>query len=266
MSKKTKRLEKENMNLARKHEATNQNIIKMAEERTRHFKEMEALKRKNDNLEKLCRGMQAQGRGQTIATAQIPSLSRAPSGKHANNVNNNISSSGGGSNVGAMGATNLARHATGGAAIQPAIGVQDDEDDEDDVTESEYDEDEYTEGGYGDVETEDDEGYHQHHHHHHQQQHHHNHHHADRNNSSATVSRRPKHQLMNGKAMPQSQTQSHQGTTPGAKNVQSSSSPSQQQRTQGGHGGNNGGGSGSGGGGGTTAAMGSANNGIQIHA
>lgn len=64
MSKKTKRLEKENAGLTRKHEATNQSIIKMAEERTRHQKEIEMLRKKNTNLEKLCRGMQAQGRGQ----------------------------------------------------------------------------------------------------------------------------------------------------------------------------------------------------------
>ncbi|KIW03339.1 uncharacterized protein PV09_05549 [Verruconis gallopava] len=64
MSKKTKRLEKENLTLSRKHEATNQNILKMAEERTRTLKELELLRKKNENLEKLCRGMQAQGRGQ----------------------------------------------------------------------------------------------------------------------------------------------------------------------------------------------------------
>ncbi|KAI9724483.1 MAG: hypothetical protein M1812_000551 [Candelaria pacifica] len=64
MSKKTKRLEKENLTLTRKHDLTNRNILEMAEERTRTNKEMEALRKKNANLEKLCRGMQAQGRGQ----------------------------------------------------------------------------------------------------------------------------------------------------------------------------------------------------------
>ncbi|KAF2499505.1 hypothetical protein BU16DRAFT_453961 [Lophium mytilinum] len=71
MSKKTKRLEKENHNLTRKQEATSRNILEMAEERTRaqkdmarKDKEMELLRKKNENLEKLCRGMQAQGRGQ----------------------------------------------------------------------------------------------------------------------------------------------------------------------------------------------------------
>ncbi|KAF2196967.1 hypothetical protein GQ43DRAFT_229750 [Delitschia confertaspora ATCC 74209] len=71
MSKKTKRLEKENQNLTRNKEATNRNILEMAEERTRmqkelarKDKELELLRKKNENLEKLCRGMQAQGRGQ----------------------------------------------------------------------------------------------------------------------------------------------------------------------------------------------------------
>src|SRR4051812_15944378 len=63
MSKKTKRLEKENLALSRKHEVTNANIIKMAEERNRTHKELDLLRKKNENLEKLCRGMQAQGRG-----------------------------------------------------------------------------------------------------------------------------------------------------------------------------------------------------------
>ena len=69
MSKKTKRLEKENLTLTRKHEATNQNILKMAEERTKAAKEMEALRKRNERLEKLCRGMQAQGRCQINTSA-----------------------------------------------------------------------------------------------------------------------------------------------------------------------------------------------------
>ncbi|KAF2094044.1 hypothetical protein NA57DRAFT_80465 [Rhizodiscina lignyota] len=64
MSKKTKRLEKENLNLTRKQEAANKNILTMAEDRTNTQKELELLRKKNENLEKLCRGMQAQGRGQ----------------------------------------------------------------------------------------------------------------------------------------------------------------------------------------------------------
>ncbi|KAK7623932.1 myosin-like coiled-coil protein-domain-containing protein [Phyllosticta citricarpa] len=64
MTKKTKRLEKENQILTRKQEATNKNILEMAEERQRNHAELQRLRTKNDNLEKLCRSMQAQGRGQ----------------------------------------------------------------------------------------------------------------------------------------------------------------------------------------------------------
>ena len=69
MSRKTKRLERENLNLIRKHDLTSRNILGMAEERTRMNKEMELLKKKNANLEKLCRGMQAQGRGTSLASS-----------------------------------------------------------------------------------------------------------------------------------------------------------------------------------------------------
>lgn len=72
MSRKTKRLERENLNLIRKHDLTNRNILGMAEERTRMNKEMELLKKKNANLEKLCRGMQAQGRGTSGASSTSP--------------------------------------------------------------------------------------------------------------------------------------------------------------------------------------------------
>lgn len=63
MSKKTKRLEKENLNLTRKHDLTNRNILEMAEERTRVNKEMENLRKKNNTLESVIRRMQDQGRG-----------------------------------------------------------------------------------------------------------------------------------------------------------------------------------------------------------
>jgi len=63
MSKKTKRLEKDNLALTRKHEATNANIISMVDERNKMQRENEMLRTRNANLEKLCRGMQAQGRG-----------------------------------------------------------------------------------------------------------------------------------------------------------------------------------------------------------
>ena len=70
MSKKTKRLEKENLNLTRKHDLTNRNILEMAEERTKANKDMDNIRKRNDTLESLIRRMQQQGRstgaGQTI--------------------------------------------------------------------------------------------------------------------------------------------------------------------------------------------------------
>ncbi|KAE8383016.1 myosin-like coiled-coil protein-domain-containing protein [Aspergillus bertholletiae] len=67
MSKKTKRLEKENLTLTRKHDQTNRNILEMAEERTRNHEELEKWRKKSHHLEALCRRMQAQGRGQGLA-------------------------------------------------------------------------------------------------------------------------------------------------------------------------------------------------------
>ncbi|KAL4820523.1 myosin-like coiled-coil protein-domain-containing protein [Aspergillus spinulosporus] len=67
MSKKTKRLEKENLTLTRKHDQTNRNILEMAEERTRNHEELDKWRKKSHHLEALCRRMQAQGRGQGLA-------------------------------------------------------------------------------------------------------------------------------------------------------------------------------------------------------
>lgn len=71
MSKKTKRLEKENQQLQRNKEIVNRNIGEMVEERqkwqddlARKTKEIEDQRKKIARLETLCRGMQAQGRGQ----------------------------------------------------------------------------------------------------------------------------------------------------------------------------------------------------------
>ncbi|WPH03637.1 alpha-taxilin [Acrodontium crateriforme] len=61
MSKKTKRLEKENLNLTRKQEATNKNIFQMAEERTQSQQAFDRLTRENEKLKKLCRAMQTGG-------------------------------------------------------------------------------------------------------------------------------------------------------------------------------------------------------------
>lgn len=63
MSKKTKRLEKENTNLTRKHDLTNQNILKMAEERTKTNEELRTLQKKNEKLTSIINQMQRQGRG-----------------------------------------------------------------------------------------------------------------------------------------------------------------------------------------------------------
>lgn len=71
MSKKTKRLEKENLTLTRKHDQTNRNILEMAEERTRNQEELEKWRRKSNHLEALCRRMQEQGRGQGLVDLDL---------------------------------------------------------------------------------------------------------------------------------------------------------------------------------------------------
>lgn len=58
MSKKTKRLEKENLTLTRKIDLLNRNMLDMAEERTEVKKENETLIKKNAKLENLCRALQ----------------------------------------------------------------------------------------------------------------------------------------------------------------------------------------------------------------
>ena len=63
MSKKTKRLEKENLSLTRKQEATNKNIFQMAEERSQSQQTIDRLTRENEKLKKLCRAMQTGGYG-----------------------------------------------------------------------------------------------------------------------------------------------------------------------------------------------------------
>ena len=61
MSRKTKRLEKENLSLTRKQEATNKNIFQMAEERSEGLLVVERLGRENEKLKRLCRAMQSGG-------------------------------------------------------------------------------------------------------------------------------------------------------------------------------------------------------------
>ena len=62
MSKKTKRLEKENLNLTRKHDLNNRNIIEMAEDRTKTTKDNQRLQKRIATLESTIRQMQSQGR------------------------------------------------------------------------------------------------------------------------------------------------------------------------------------------------------------
>ncbi|KAI1824718.1 myosin-like coiled-coil protein-domain-containing protein [Xylaria intraflava] len=63
MSKKTKKLEKENEAYRRRDTALNQNILKMAEDRNKHLKDLEDVKKKNDKLTSIINQMQQQGRG-----------------------------------------------------------------------------------------------------------------------------------------------------------------------------------------------------------
>ena len=63
MSKKTKRLERENQTLTRKHDQTNRNILEMAEERSRDKEEIERLRRQETKMRNIIKSMQEQGRG-----------------------------------------------------------------------------------------------------------------------------------------------------------------------------------------------------------
>lgn len=63
MSKKTKVLEKENQRLTKKHDALKNNILKMAEERDRHLKEIEKYKNADTKMRNIIKTMQEQGRG-----------------------------------------------------------------------------------------------------------------------------------------------------------------------------------------------------------
>jgi chromosome segregation ATPase len=63
MSKKTKKLEKENESYRRRDTALNQNILKMAEERNKHLKDLDDIRKRNDKLKSIINQMQQQGRG-----------------------------------------------------------------------------------------------------------------------------------------------------------------------------------------------------------
>ncbi|OBT45725.1 hypothetical protein VE00_03955 [Pseudogymnoascus sp. WSF 3629] len=81
MSKKTKRLEKENMTLTRKHDLTNRNIIEMAEERTKTTRELQTLRKKNEKLTDIINQMQKQGRG--LAQGMAGMMEGAVEGSYA---------------------------------------------------------------------------------------------------------------------------------------------------------------------------------------
>ena len=63
MSKKTKRLERDNENFKRKHERMNANVVKMADERTKLLNDAEAAKKRETKLSNIIKQMQQQGRG-----------------------------------------------------------------------------------------------------------------------------------------------------------------------------------------------------------
>lgn len=63
MSKKTKLLEKENQRLTKKHDALKSNIIKMAEERDQHLKEIDLYRNADTKMRNIIKSMQEQGRG-----------------------------------------------------------------------------------------------------------------------------------------------------------------------------------------------------------
>lgn len=63
MSKKTKKLEKENEAWKRKHDLMNQNTLKMVDERGKYLKELEEIRKKSDKLTSIINQMQQQGRG-----------------------------------------------------------------------------------------------------------------------------------------------------------------------------------------------------------
>lgn len=71
MSKKTKRLEKENETFRRKHDATNANIFRMAEERESLKRRQDAAEKKAEKLMAIIRTMQQQGRKVPASAAGV---------------------------------------------------------------------------------------------------------------------------------------------------------------------------------------------------
>jgi len=120
MSKKTKRLEKENIQLNRRHDALNRNVLEMAQEREKNNEEVQSFRGKNKKLTDIINQMQKQGRGLTSST--VAQEARA----------------GGGDVVEAEGDT------------ESDYEYEDEDEDEDEVelgSEGEYDDDTEEEGG-----------------------------------------------------------------------------------------------------------------------
>lgn len=69
------------MNLTRKHDLTNQNILKMAEERSKSNMEIDGLRKKNDKLTSIINQMQKQGRG--MASGMAGMVEANPEGEYA---------------------------------------------------------------------------------------------------------------------------------------------------------------------------------------
>jgi len=84
MSKKTKRLEKENLALTRKCEMTARTLHEVSQDRGNRLREVEILRKKNENLEKLCRSLHAQARrtGAGLPPPPPPPLSDDTESEH----------------------------------------------------------------------------------------------------------------------------------------------------------------------------------------
>ncbi|CAG8457236.1 1032_t:CDS:10 [Ambispora leptoticha] len=76
MTKKTKKLEKENASIKNKCDTMNKNIFEMAEERARDQKTIEEAKKKQTKLENLCRALQAE---RTVLKQKVESYESSPS-------------------------------------------------------------------------------------------------------------------------------------------------------------------------------------------
>lgn len=66
MSKKTKRLEKENLTLTRRHDQTTQNVLRLAEERMRDKEEIERMRKQDQRMRNIIKSMQEQRRGEPL--------------------------------------------------------------------------------------------------------------------------------------------------------------------------------------------------------